>query len=266
MHLRNNTLIVIVSCTLGVVIALPLWSQDYTTQRYSAAYSVYLSELTRAETPRQFAGRIIFTYAPGTSVGFAPHQVSIAFAHEAYRVLYRMHRNSHRVFFYTLDLQGVPYDTTHIEYRVVIDGVWGLDPNNSDYRIDDSGIKISRIKVSRAHRFSTSPIVSNREVQFVFNPHEEALIITETDGVRSHIESNQKLLVSVAGNFNGWDPYLNPLKAPEDLRTIYQTTLSLAPGRHYYYFVVNGRRILDPHNPSVVTSSKGHSVSVVTIE
>jgi putative ABC transport system permease protein len=66
--------------------------------------------------------------------------------------------------------------------------------------------------------------------------------------------------VSLAGNFNGWNPNEEPMT-----RTAqgWQTTIHLPPGRYAYKFSVNHTMITDPANPAVDTTDHHNSIRVV---
>ena len=67
--------------------------------------------------------------------------------------------------------------------------------------------------------------------------------------------------VSLIGEFNRWDPFWEPM--PEDPRRpgLYQLTLRLSPGQHYYVFSVDGERVPDPLNVELAEDSEGFRVS-----
>ncbi len=67
-------------------------------------------------------------------------------------------------------------------------------------------------------------------------------------------------IVSVAGDFNNWDPQAHPLRRGKD--GIWRVTMSLKPGRYEYKFVVDGQWRPDPFNPDMVPDSHGGSNSV----
>jgi 1,4-alpha-glucan branching enzyme len=71
--------------------------------------------------------------------------------------------------------------------------------------------------------------------------------------------------VTVVGDFNRWDPTATPLDA--DRAGSWAADVALAPGRHAYAFVVDGRRVLDPAAPSERDPDFGgaHSVTVVGV-
>jgi 1,4-alpha-glucan branching enzyme len=71
-------------------------------------------------------------------------------------------------------------------------------------------------------------------------------------------------VVTLAGDFNGWDPKVRPLK--RDAGGLWKATLRLAAGTYQYKFVVNGERWEeDPLNLERVPNEHGsfNSVRVV---
>lgn len=70
-------------------------------------------------------------------------------------------------------------------------------------------------------------------------------------GVRFSFYAPSAASVSVAGNFNRWDPRINELAGP-DKDGVWNIVLPLPPDRYEYRFVVNGKDwVLDPFSPSV---------------
>ena len=237
------------------------------SQGYNAAYYTYLSELRIAEAPRQFSDSIIFSYRAPHREQYSLSSIGIAFSHEHYRVVHQMRRNEYGVYFFVMNRRIIPYDILHIEYRLIVNGIWRDDPANPQMRLDRSGAKFSQLQLTTEERELTSPNITRGRAEFIFSPHEQAtLTLTEIDGSRIYFSRDERLQVHVAGSFNGWDPFLAPMNPDRERPGQYRISLPLASGDHYYYYVVNGQRILDPHNSNVVTSVDGHRASVVTIE
>lgn len=70
--------------------------------------------------------------------------------------------------------------------------------------------------------------------------------------------------VSVAGEFNHWDPLSHPLK--KDKKGLWKVSLSLAPGTYQYRFFVDGQWQNDPNCTSSVGNPFGTSNSVKRVE
>ncbi len=71
--------------------------------------------------------------------------------------------------------------------------------------------------------------------------------------------------MSVAGDFNGWDPGRTPLRRDDDLN-VWQACVPTPPGRYRYRIVIDGQWLQDPYNTYVETNPFGELNSVVEIE
>ncbi len=70
-------------------------------------------------------------------------------------------------------------------------------------------------------------------------------------------------LVTVAGSFNGWDPFHTLLRKSG---STWQTSVQLSPGEYEYKFVVDGNWMLDPKNPRRNPDSDNNENSVLIVE
>ncbi len=70
--------------------------------------------------------------------------------------------------------------------------------------------------------------------------------------------------VSVAGNFNGWNP--GSIVAKKDRKGVWSTKVNLPPGTYEYKFVVDGSWVLDPANNKAVYNSVGSQNSVLEVK
>jgi hypothetical protein len=138
----------------------------------------------------------------------------------------------------------VPGEVLEVEYRIVVNGLWTTDPLNPQSKKDPlSGLIFSTVSVP-PRPSKASPEKGFGGVTFKFNaPAGET--------------------VTVAGNFNGWDPFMYELK--EYPAGVYSLTLVLPPGKHQYVFFHRGRRFADPCNPDRVYAKDGSAASVVDI-
>ena len=89
-------------------------------------------------------------------------------------------------------------------------------------------------------------------------------IINHTFSFALPEDINQDAIVTLAGEFNGWNP-LNTEMIDRDGDGVYEVTLSLAPGEYQYKFVINGgeRWISDPKASKY--SGDGNRNSIVII-
>jgi hypothetical protein len=139
----------------------------------------------------------------------------------------------------------VPEQLKELEYRLVVNGLWTTDPNNSLIRRDPvSGLTLSVLPLpfrpSRPNPFERFPEV----VTFTYmGPPGEN--------------------VTVAGSFNGWDPFMYKLN--EFPAGVYILSLPLPPGSYQYVFFCQGRRIIDSNNPHRSYARDGSAASVIEV-
>ena len=213
--------------------AAPLFGLD------SYLQDIEVRSLTAASAPRFLGNRVLLTYQSGHRVRL----VGARFAHEDYRVFHTYSRNENGVFLLLLE---VPADVEELRYRITVDGIWTSDPNSPAAATDAFGTAFSVFPLrGRPTPPLRSPVVDEGgRVTFVFR-------------------SDPGRRVYLTGDFNQWDPFWEPMR--EVRPGLYQTSLRLGPGRHYYRFSVDGNRLLDPLNLDSARDPEGHSVSVVDV-
>jgi len=139
----------------------------------------------------------------------------------------------------------VPEDLKEIGYRLVINGLWTTDPNNTLTRRDlVSGLILSVVRMP-PRPIKLDPLKGLPEgLTFTFNgPPGET--------------------VTVAGSFNSWDPFMYELK--ENPAGVYTLTLPLPPGTYQYVFFCQGKRFVDLNNPRRSYSREGKASSEITV-
>lgn len=181
--------------------------------------------------------------------------VAVAFDFDSYNKKYVMYRMKDKDIFYLKIV--VPLGIQQVRYRYIIDGLWTYDTNNESYDENFLGDKFS---VLTLHNWNRESKLSNPTYQ------DEGKII-----LYYRAQSGQS--VSVAGNFNNWDPFINNLEEDKDHKGLYSIELKLPAGEIFYYFVVGGSRFLDPINPvrlnlsflRPLSGEGGYNVSSFTI-
>ena len=139
----------------------------------------------------------------------------------------------------------IPDDLSELEYRFVIDGLWTTDPFNSQRRRDSSsGIEYSVLALPAHQKMPNLLQGPPGTLTFSFRgPPGE--------------------IVSVAGSFNNWDPFMYELK--ESPAGNYNICIPVPPGKYQYIFFHRGERWLDPYNPVRVYSRDGKPASEIVI-
>ena len=139
----------------------------------------------------------------------------------------------------------VPDNIRNVEYRLIINGLWTVDPANPETRRDHvSGLTLSVLRMPQ-RQIKHSPLNGLPEgLSFLFKgPPGET--------------------VSVAGTFNNWDPFMYELR--EGPAGVYSLTVPLPPGTYQYVFFHRGERFWDPDNPNRVYSRDGSIASEIVI-
>ncbi|MDR3303452.1 MAG: isoamylase [Treponema sp.] len=212
----------------------------------------YLLNIEGPGEPRLFEDGVVFTASSSY------RHVGVAFAHEGFSSVHwfsnlmvpdfdaepqkqgAAYRDSGMLFY----VYTVPADMAELEYRLVIDGLWTSDPANPHYRIDSAGLSRSLVAVPVTQK--PPPISSDQSGSLSF---------------RFTAESGAS--ISVAGDFNGWDPFMYPLK--ETAPGVYTLSLPLPPGTYHYVFFYQGVRTIDPVNQNRVYTKDGKFASVALV-
>jgi hypothetical protein len=200
---------------------------------------IAVKSLRSAQAPQLVEDVLVLSCKPAVPVGF----VGARFEHEGWGILHPYAVNANGVF--VLDYP-VPEGLREIRYRIVVDGLWMADPANPRAQTDQLGVEFSVFTVEKE---PVRPIINPRrerdgEVTFVFHG---------TPGKR----------VSIAGDFNNWDPFMDALS--ETAPGSYSVTLRVPSGRHWYFFFFEGRRVLDMFNSQTGIDPDGNRVSYFSL-
>jgi hypothetical protein len=86
------------------------------------------------------------------------------------------------------------------------------------------------------------------------------------DGRTAHFlfKGEGGMVVTLAGTFNNWDPFLYELD--ETSPGVYEIELPLPAGQHYYAFFYDGAAHPDPLNQDKATSRDGTVVSMLVVK
>lgn len=207
-----------------------------------------LLSISEPGEPIIFEDAVIFT-APSTS-----RKVGIAFEHEGFSQVHWFRRlmksgteaeafHDSGILFH---IHEIPLDLHEMEYRLVMDGLWTHDPGNPLFRVDArSGL---------IHSYVELPSLTKTLSSFDGPP----------GTLRFSYETEPGQIITVAGSFNAWDPFMYELH--EERPGQYLLTLPLPSGIHRYVFIHKGERILDPNNPRKVYTRDGKIASEAVIQ
>jgi len=225
----------------------------------SQEFADFLRGLPGPGAPRLYEDAVVFT---ASSRDY--HRVGIAFAHEGYAPVHwfqnlvtpvdpskvtdddrkkGIHPNEDTGILF--HVQVVPDGLDALDYRLVVDGLWTADPLNPVQVQSLTGFTASRVLVPARLRPPSPTGGPAGSLRFTFDaPPGE--------------------IVTVAGSFNNWDPFMYRLD--ESAPGVYTLTLALPPGLYEYVFYCRGARSLDPYNPAKLYARGGEAVSVARVE
>lgn len=224
----------------------------------SGNFMEYLLGLNGPSAPEVFEDAVIFTAPSGyRSVGVAFASENFAKIHRfvklmvpiddtaefdpASKVPPEMLRDSGLLFY-----AYVPENPSgEIEYRLIIDGLWSADPVNRRKKADPvTGLELSVTDAPPPKRATSRADAETKTLTLCYRA-----------------ESGE--IVTVAGDFNGWDPFMYRLK--EESPGFYSVSLPLPAGTWRYVFFHRGRRVPDPDNLNRVYSRNGTVVNVIEL-
>lgn len=227
--------------TVSILFVLAMTQAAFSQSTESVDMHLRLQMQKQGEAPDYMRGQVFFSYSEKGPV----RRVGVAFQHENFNTVHPFLRNEYNTFVLNYD---PPEGADRLVYRLVVDGLWMADPNNPQRVHLPGNITASRFDLPR-------------------KPEEQRPAVTEaSDGrVTFRFADEQAGRVAVAGSFNHWDPFMHLLRPESPQAERYSLSLDLPNGTHYYYFVVDGRRMPDPHNPRMLKTGDGQYVSVLRV-
>lgn len=148
-----------------------------------------------------------------------------------------------------------PKNIDTFSYRLVIDGLWTLDPMNSDrYYDEEKELMLSRFTFASPLPDATRAIVRTS---------------TQYEGERGvgvHFVLRDKAgqKVRLSGSFTNWDPWIYEMK--ESAPGFYEISLPLPQGTYYYTYYIGMESFIDRANGRRAYTEDGRAVSVITVK
>lgn len=218
--------------------------------RLTTATFLQVSGITEAGPPRVFDDFVVFTYEQRSFVRY----VAAAFRHEDFKERHvftaREREGRPDLFYLVYPIDYARDSLDELEYRLIVDGVWLTDPHAPSVRPGPYGVTVGSVTLNEPPPYERRSPVFNDDgsVTFLFALNLRVAPTLETVDTRQiAISSLHRPIVSIVGTFNGWDPYMHRLSGP-DRNGFYSIRLPVPEGPHYYYFMVDGQRVLDPFN------------------
>ncbi len=146
----------------------------------------------------------------------------------------------------------LPYDYSKNKfcYKLNVDGFWENDPNNDKYTEDKYGASLSVLKIpEEVYYIQNNPVVEIsdshiKKVKFkYYNPAaKDVNFITSQDN---------------------WSQFTNSMTLNDD--GYWEISINFKKGIWYYYFLVDGKKVVDIENPEKKVLRDIKEVSVVNI-
>ncbi|WP_024653932.1 hypothetical protein [Borrelia persica] len=206
-----------------------IFSTSYVIKNFDLSLNEFLEVSTRKDnlSPIVDSKRVIMFYPANKNI----RKIFVACDFDDYAKKYLFKKNKYGLFFVKINL---PHGIDRIKYRLVVDGIWTNDEYNKNVAFNKDLIPFSIIDIGVDYGYSSlrNPIDSSdgREVELFYI------------GAPGHI-------VTIAGNFNSFNPFLNRLVEKKSHKGVYTIKLKDLPkGRIYYYFVDSGNKVIDKNN------------------
>ncbi len=240
--------------------SLGMTAETYTPRTDDITLYLYLAELSGASAPYIQQSHVIFTYHTKRHI----RGIAVSFKHESFRNRYVFTKSSTTSGLYYLALPMQDFPSTEIYYQYIVDGVRIHDPKNEQMMLLSSGAKISEFTFSETKNQLYGDINESPRTQFTIDFSERSNTAVKTIFDTYYISQDAPSYVSVVGNFNGWEPFFTPLT--KESAKQFSVNVPRLSGTIYYYFFVDGERILDPQNTNIALDRvRGHRVSVLKL-
>jgi len=154
-----------------------------------------------------------------------------------------MARGKDGVWFYFLssgDFSG------RVEYKYNVDGLWTEDPLNFFRQDDKRGSYLSIAE--------NDPPSEGRLVTYKFTAKNRILFRTYSPDAK---------IISLVGDFNGWNPENDLMKRGNN--GIWSVEKRLPAGVYRYKFIIDGRWVPDTFNPESASDNAGDLCSVIKV-
>lgn len=215
---------------------------DFSTFMGNSASNIsgILQSAYESSSPRQLNDVVLFMCKPTSDVRY----MGIAFSHENFSKIHLFSKQNMGVFYYLYKVTG---ELDHLDYRIVIDGVWRHDENNS-YKIQDNyGHTLSRLELDTSilEEDMRPRVLKNGEVIFRYQGEPGKRVFLNSD-------------------ICSWDPFVFRM---EEIRPgVYEKKIRMTKGLHYYYFIVNGAKLLGNISLDTRIHSIAGEVNHITVE
>ncbi|MBQ0040277.1 MAG: glycogen-binding domain-containing protein [Treponema sp.] len=207
-------------------------------------YAEIVNSIDAVEAPYLKGDYVVFTQEHNA------RHIGIAFDFEEYRTIHSFqikkfmdmeYKESGSICFFIMKL---PKDILSLNYRLVVDGLWTVDPMNPD------------VVFNREANLSLSHFDASRYIPPVTEKNNDGLVHFVYRG-----KSGQQ--VRVGGSFTNWDSWI--YKMTEVSPGLYEFALPLPPGKYEYAFYTGITSFPDKGNPERCYTNDGKIASLLVV-
>lgn len=229
---------------LCVVLVFCFFASAFAARDRDYEIANIISNISSIQTPYIVDDYVIFT------ANKEYRHVGIAFDHENFATIHSFQRlitydidnePKDSLLFYILQ---IPEHSKQINYRLVIDGLWTLDPLNKDvFYNPQTNISLSSVEVTTIFPLRT--------------------VNTDEKKVSFFYEGKPGETIRLGGTFTNWDSFIYELA--ETKKGVYTLDLYLPPGKYFYTFYNGFQSLVDEKNPKRAYTKEGNVVSVLEV-
>lgn len=207
-------------------------------------YAEIVNTIEKVQPPYLTGDYVIFT-SESTS-----RHVGIAFDFEGFKTIHsfqikkfmdKEYNESGSLCFYVLKL---PKTILEVNYRLIVDGLWTVDPQNDD----------------KIYNAETNLILSHFDAARYIPPVTEK---TSAGKVKFVYRGKSGQKIRLGGNFTNWDSWIYHLT--ETSPGLYQVELPLPPGKYEYAFYTGITSFPDDGNPQKCYTPDGKIASLLIV-
>lgn len=232
-----------IAVLLLMCVVFSLNAQDAEQDTY--ARDILISKIDKVGIPYNEGDFLVFTAEDKF------RHVGIAFDFEDFKTIHSFqllkktdmeNEVTQSLYFFIIE---VPKSIDSVSYRLVIDGLWTVDPNNPNKIYDkESNIVLSKLDIHREKEPATS-IPSKNMVRFVYM-------------------GNPGLRIRLGGTFTNWDSSIYIMQ--ETSPGFYELEIPLPKGTYYYAYYEGITSFVDKTNPERAYTKDGKVASIITVE
>lgn len=229
---------------LSIISFFPVFSHSLTQEEEEFVFTEFIRDIETVGAPIVTDDYIIFRAENRRYTGIAFDFENYAKVHSFKRYAKKDENDSVQsaTLFYILQK---PPQLNKITYRLIVDGLWTVDPSNNNVALD------------------TKTAVHVSVVEFP----KKADTVTQTQKlktVRFVYEGKEGQHIRLGGSFTHWDSFIYQLY--EQKPGLYMLELALPKGTYNYNFYSGITTLVDENNPRKSYTKDGRIASVITVQ